>query len=99
MAYVHIATSTTQTIDHFNEAMDLLAKDGPLEGLIAQAAGGSDLGFHVVSIWESKAHSDRFEAERLFAVFNQLDIPIETLMATTSFTTFDTDFLAVHAAP
>jgi len=99
MAYVHIATGTPQTLDHFNDAMDLLAKDGPLDGLIARAAGGSDLGFHVVSIWESKALSDRFEAERLFAVFNQLDIPIETLMATTSFTTFDTDYLAVHAAP
>jgi hypothetical protein len=32
-------------------------------------------------------------------VFNELNIPVETLMATTSFTTFDTDFLAVHAAP
>jgi hypothetical protein len=32
-------------------------------------------------------------------VLNQLDIPVETLMATTSFTTFDTDFLEVHAAP
>ncbi len=55
MAYVHIATSTTHTIDHFNEANELLAKDGPIEGLIAEAAGSSDQGFHVVSIWESKA--------------------------------------------
>jgi hypothetical protein len=99
MAYVHIATSTTQTIDHFNEANELLAKDGPIEGLIAEAAGSSDQGFHVVSIWESKAHLDRFEAERLFAVSNQLSIPMETLMATTSFTTFDTDFLTLPAAP
>ncbi len=55
MAYVHIATSTTHTIDHFKEANELLAKDGPIEGLIAEAAGSSDQGFHVVSIWESKA--------------------------------------------
>ena len=38
MAYVHIATSTSQTIDHFNESNELLAKDGPIEGLIAEAA-------------------------------------------------------------
>jgi hypothetical protein len=30
---------------------------------------------------ESKAHVDRFEAERLFAVFNELNLPMETLMA------------------
>jgi hypothetical protein len=99
MAYVHITTGTSQTIDHFNESNELLAKDGPIEGLIAEAAGSSDLGFHVVSIWESKAHLDRFEAERLFAVFNQLNLPMETLMATTSFTTFGTDFLTLPAAP
>jgi hypothetical protein len=63
MAYVHITTGTVQTIDHFNESNELLAKDGPIEGLIAEAAGSSDQGFHVVSIWESKAHLDRFEAE------------------------------------
>jgi hypothetical protein len=56
-------------------------------------------GFHVVSIWESKARSDRFEAERLFTVFNKLNIPVETLMATTAFTTFDIDYFAVHATP
>jgi hypothetical protein len=29
----------------------------------------------------------------------QNHIPTENLMATTSFTTFDSDYLAVHAAP
>ena len=42
------------------------------------------------------AHSDRFEAERLFTVFNELDIPVETLMATTSLTTFDTENADQH---
>ena len=32
-------------------ANELLAKDGPIEGLIAEAAGSSDQGFNVGSIW------------------------------------------------
>ena len=94
---IHITTGSAQTIDHFCEVTEKLAEAGPIDGLLAHAVGTSEKGFQVVSIWESKGHLDRFEAERLFSAFNASSVPLDTLMKTTSFTTFDSDYLAVPA--
>ena len=39
--------------------------DGPTAGLVARYAGMNDHGLAITSVWESKAHSDRFAAEQL----------------------------------
>ena len=97
LLFIHITTGSAQTIDHFCEVTEKLAEAGPIDGLLAHAEGTSEKGFQVVSIWESKGHLDRFEAARLFSAFNASSLPLGTLMKTTSFTTFDSDYLAVPA--
>ena len=43
-----------------------------IDGLLAWAAGTDDNGLHVVTVWESKAHMDRWSAEQLFPAFQAL---------------------------
>ena len=65
MAYVHIAATRGNTIEDFRT---VTAKHNPwqdIDGLLAMAAGSDDSGLHVMTVWASKAHKDRFEAERL----------------------------------
>jgi hypothetical protein len=49
--------------------------DEPVEGLIVHAAGSSDAGIRSIDVWESKAQSDRFFAERLMPAMASLEIP------------------------
>ena len=72
MAYMHIATTHGRTIDDFRA---VTAKHNPppdIDGLLAWAAGSDDKGLHVVTLWQSKAYKDRFEAEQLLPVFQAM---------------------------
>jgi heme-degrading monooxygenase HmoA len=40
-----------------------------IDGLLALAAGSDEDGLHVVTVWESKAHQDRWAAEQLLPAF------------------------------
>jgi len=40
----------------------------PINGLIVQVGGAANDGMRIISIWESKAHHDRFITERLHQV-------------------------------
>jgi hypothetical protein len=54
---------TAEQVDKLNAAID---PDGnPPEGLIFHASGPVPSGFAVVDFWESRAHFDRFAAERI----------------------------------
>jgi hypothetical protein len=44
------------------------------DGLITWAAGTDASGLQVVAAWESKAHSDRYAAERLFPAFQEFGL-------------------------
>ena len=74
MAHIHIARTRGRTTDDFRA---VAAKHNPpqdIDGLLTWAAGSDDDGLHVVSVWQSKAHADRFEAEQLFPAFQALGL-------------------------
>jgi hypothetical protein len=63
MAHIHIAATPGATIEGFRA---VAAKHNPpqdIDGLLAWAAGTDSSGLHVVTVWESKAHQDRWSAE------------------------------------
>jgi heme-degrading monooxygenase HmoA len=72
MAHIHIAAAPGVTIDGFRA---VAAKHNPpqdIDGLLAWAAGKDENGLHVVTVWQSKAHQDRWAAEQLFPAFQSL---------------------------
>jgi hypothetical protein len=48
--------------------------DDPIDGLIATYAGAGPEGMCVISVWESKAHADRFTAELLVPTLRRLGV-------------------------
>ena len=89
MAHIHIAATRGRTIDDFRA---VAAKHNPpqdIDGLLALAAGADENGLHVVTVWQSKAHKDRFEAEQLFPAFQALGMT-DTAPAT-EMTEYDAD--------
>jgi hypothetical protein len=74
MAYMHITAANGPTIDDFRAVS---AKHNPpqdIDGLLAWAAGTDGSGLHVVTLWQSKAHKDRFEAEQLLPAFQAMGL-------------------------
>ena len=89
MAHIHIAATRGHAIDDFRA---VTAKHNPpqdIDGLLAWAAGSDSGGLHVVTVWQSKAHKDRFEAEQLFPAFQALGMT-DTAPAT-EMTEYDAD--------
>jgi heme-degrading monooxygenase HmoA len=90
MAYIHIAASRGATIDDFRATA---AKHNPpqdIDGLLAWAVGTDADGLHVVTVWESQAHAERWQAEQLFPAFQSLGV-MSNVMDNTDFVTYDTD--------
>lgn len=48
--------------------------DEPIDGLIATYAGTGPDGMCAISVWESKAHADRFTAELLVPTLQRLGV-------------------------
>ena len=89
MAHIHIASTPGVTIDGFRA---VAAKHDPpqdIDGLLAWAAGTDKNGLHVVTVWESKAHQDRWSAEQLFPAFQSLGMTDVT--SNMEFTEYDAD--------
>ena len=63
MQWIAVATPPFATIDQFDRVMENLRPEP--DGLQARYAGTTEDGVRVVTLWESKAHADRFFAERL----------------------------------
>ena len=79
-----------KTIDFFRSMSSKTARPAATDGLIAMTAGAYESGVHVLCIWESKAHLDRFEAEQLFPAFQAAGVASD-IMETTTCTTFAAD--------
>ena len=61
--WITVATPPFQDIERFDE---VVAHVGEPDGMLARYAGATEDGsLRVVSLWESKAHADRFVTERL----------------------------------
>ena len=54
---------TAEQVDRLNAAID--PGGNPPDGLIFHASGPVDGGWGVLDFWESRAHFDRFTAERV----------------------------------
>lgn len=63
MQWIAIATPPFASLEQFDRVMDNIGAEP--EGLEARYVGSSADGLRVVTLWESKAHADRFFADRL----------------------------------
>jgi len=89
MTFIHITLTPGATIENFRA---VAAKHNPpqdIDGLLTWAVGADADGLHVVSVWESRAQMDRWEAEQLLPAFQALGMP--DVKAHTQFTAYDAD--------
>ncbi len=63
MQWIAVATPPFRSIEQFDAVLAQLG--GEPDGLEARYAGTADGTLRVVTLWESKAHADRFFAETL----------------------------------
>ena len=94
MAHIHIAATPGVSIEGFRA---VCAKHNPpqdIDGLLAWAAGTDENGLHVVTVWQSKAHQDRWSAEQLFPAFQALGLTDVT--SNMEFTEYDADELYIR---
>jgi heme-degrading monooxygenase HmoA len=94
MAHIHISATPGRTIDDFRT---VAAKHNPpedIDGLLAWAAGADEDGLHVVTVWQSKAHQDRWTAEQLFPAFQALGMT--DVASNSGFTEYDADELYIR---
>jgi hypothetical protein len=73
MKWIAVATPPFAAIEQFDQVMEQLG--GEPEGLEARYVGSTTDGLRVVTLWESKAHADRFFAERLGPALAQVLAP------------------------
>ena len=94
MAHIHISATPGRTIDDFRTVS---AKHNPpqdIDGLLAWAAGADEHGLHVVTVWQSKAHQERWAAEQLFPAFQALGM--SDVVPNSEFTEYDADELYIR---
>lgn len=68
MSYASIAVAESLTIEDY-WAVDAQLGTDRADGLISEAAGTTDGGLHVITVWESRAHHEQFIIERLVPAF------------------------------
>ena len=93
MAHIQFAKSKGQTIENFRM---VAAKHNPpqdIDGLLAWAVGTDENGLNVVTVWQSKAHKERWAAEQLFPAFQELGL--SSVPENTEFTEYETDELYI----
>jgi hypothetical protein len=83
MTYVHITAAPGLTIDDFNKVNAKTNPPQDIDGLISWAAGTDASGLHVVAVWESEAHAERYAAEQLFPAFQEFGLAPGTMETTT----------------
>jgi hypothetical protein len=92
MSYASITVAEDLTIEDY-WAIDAQLGTDRAEGLISEAAGSTDVGLHVITVWESKAHHERFITERLVPAFQAAGVRPGPLR----FTNLDLDAFYVAA--
>ena len=90
MTYTHIANMSGMTIDDFRAVNETTPAAADIDCLLVQTVGSDADGLHVVTVWQSRAHLDRFEAEHLFPAFQALGVSGD-VMEKTTFTIFDAE--------
>ena len=87
MTYVHITAAPGLTVGDFSKVNAKTNPPQDIDGLISWAAGTDASGLHVVAVWESRAHADRYAAEQLFPVFQEFGLAPDMM----EMTTYDAD--------
>jgi hypothetical protein len=95
MAFIHIATSQGFTIDDVRRVADKVGPRDSIDGLLVEAASSEGGTMRHVTVWESRAHKDRYEAERLLPAFQALGLAAD-VAASTEFVMGDTDDLFIR---
>jgi heme-degrading monooxygenase HmoA len=85
-----------KAIDDFRMIAEKTDPPNETDGLLLHAAGSDDDGgLRVLTVWESKAHEQRWEAEQLFPAFQAAGIAPD-VMANTVFTTYEATDLYIR---
>jgi hypothetical protein len=95
MTYASITIAEQLTMADYRTVAEHLGPQ-PADGLVSEAAGCGQAGLHVITLWDSKAHHERFIGQRLLPAFEAAgvrpgpmtftDIDIEALFLRTSAT-------------
>src|SRR3954469_4601554 len=91
MSYVSITVAEALTIEDY-WAVDAQLGPDRADGLISEAAGCTDDGLYVITVWQSKAHHERFITERLVPAFQAAGVRSGPL----TFTNLDLDAYYVN---
>lgn len=95
MAHIHVSKSKGQTIENFRMVSARHNPPQDIDGLLAWAAGTDENGLHVVTVWQSRAHQERWAAEQLFPAFQETGLA-EHVMANAEFTEYEAGELYIR---
>ena len=95
MAYIHVALSKGSTADDVRRVEEKVGPRGAIDGLIVETWGLDGDRLRHVTVWDSKAHKDRYEAEQLLPAFQALGMS-STVAANTEFVTCEAEGLYIR---
>ncbi len=73
MPYTHVSHVPGHSLSDYQTVAEVLGPQIP-EGRLALIVGETNGALHIIDVWDSKAHSDRFAAERLMPALRQAGI-------------------------
>ena len=95
MTFIHIATSPGTTIEMVQGVEQKVGPRDGIEGLLIETYGIDGDVLRHVTVWESQAHKDRYEAQQLLPVFESLGMASD-VAANTQFGTCEVAGLYVR---
>jgi len=95
MTFIHIATSPGSTIEMVQAVEQKVGPREAIDGLLIETDGTDGNVLRHVSVWESQAHKDRYEAQQLLPVFESLGVASD-VAANTQFATCEAADLCVR---
>jgi hypothetical protein len=95
MAYILITTTRGRGLQDYRNVTAKIGSPQETDGVLAQAVSEEDGALRIVTFWESKAHSDRFGAEKLMPAFRALGM--SAAQENTAIVAFDADEVYLHA--
>lgn len=73
MPYTHVSHVLSDSLSDYQAVAEVLGPQTP-EGRLALIVGEADGALHIIDVGDSKAHADRFAAERLMPAFRQAGV-------------------------
>ena len=89
MTYVMTTHSSQAEPETYRKIVDRVS--GHADGLIARYAGTNENGLAITTVWETKAHSDRFAAEYLLPAIREITGEMPRNPAMIDFEAFDVE--------